>query len=89
MSNTLISDLKRQLAAERDYGKRLQKQLDAILRTDGPDEAVQPFEKIGVLHRSRSGEVSFLQDVFSIPLPVHGTLEVYMRKRQSAGEGKE
>ena len=30
-----IADLKRQLAGERDHGKRLQQQLDAILRTDG------------------------------------------------------
>jgi hypothetical protein len=28
-----IADLKRQLAAERDHGERLQQQLDAILRT--------------------------------------------------------
>ena len=34
MSATLIADLKRQLAAERDHGKRLQMQLDAILITD-------------------------------------------------------
>ena len=29
-----VADLKRQLAGERDHGKRLQQQLDAILRTD-------------------------------------------------------
>ena len=35
-------------------------------------------EKIGHLMRPRNGEVHFVQDVFSIPLAVHGTLDVYM-----------
>jgi hypothetical protein len=32
-----LADFRRQLAAERDHGKRLQQQLDAILRTDGSE----------------------------------------------------
>ena len=38
MSTTLIADLRRQLAAERDHGKRLQMQLDSILSTESNSE---------------------------------------------------
>lgn len=52
MSDTLISDLRRELAAERDHGKRLQQQIDAILHTDKPKHemyqaALQAFPKLG------------------------------------------
>ena len=53
---------------------------DAAHQWNRRSEAEQGFEKIGALHRPRNGGVHFLQDVFSIPLAVHGTLDVYMKK---------
>lgn len=52
----------------------------------------ESFIPIGKLHRP-SGRLTggkgvtglnFLQDVFSIPLPVHGTLRVYRKEGESA-----
>jgi len=47
------------------------------------------YEAIGRLHRPSGrlggdGTVQFLQDVFSIPLPVHGTLRVYRKDGENA-----
>ena len=44
-----IADLKRQLAEERDHGARLQKQVDAILRTDQPDDKLGGPERNATL----------------------------------------
>ena len=50
-ASSKIADLKRQLAAERDHGKRLQQQLDAILRTDTPSPSEADGEAVQLLER--------------------------------------
>lgn len=41
-------------------------------------EEQRKYVEIGMLHRRRTGEVDFHQEVFSIPLALHGTLKVFM-----------
>lgn len=48
-----------------------------FLETPRPEEQ---FTKIGILHRRRSGDVDFHQEADVIPLGLHETLDVYMRK---------
>jgi len=51
-----------------------------IARARHSEAEGEEYEKIGALHRPRSGPVNFLQDAFSIPLAVHGTLDIYIKK---------
>jgi hypothetical protein len=60
------------------------KERDADLKSRG-----EKYEAIGRLHRpsgrlTGDAQVQFLQDVFSIPLPVHGTLRVYRKEGENA-----
>lgn len=60
--------------------------LPAILeamRQCGPNGG-QEFVKIGHLMRPRSGDVHFVQEAFSIPLAVHGVMDIYMVKGSDA-----
>jgi hypothetical protein len=64
-----------------------------VLRVYGArvSETAPQFQHIGALHRGRTGEAYFVQSVFSIPLPIHGSLEVYMAAADNtkAQEGKD